>query len=163
MYVTLRPYLNYFLERISAHFTLVLFTSATQEYADEIRELIDPDGKYIKAVLSRKHCAETTNKVDHVHKKLAKDLSIIQNVEVERIFIVDDSISNFVNHLAHGVPIIPFVGDPQDEELKVLSEYLCRLAGVEDPCRFNSDYFSLHRLKHKEDILTGFVAWLSKF
>lgn len=42
---------------------IVLFTSATQEYADEVREIIDPDGAYIKAVFSRKHCFELTNKV----------------------------------------------------------------------------------------------------
>ena len=163
MYVTLRPYLNYFLEKMCTHFTIVLFTSATQEYAEEIRDLIDPDGKFIRAVLSRKHCVETANKVDRSHKKLTKDLSVIQNADIERIFIVDDSITNFVNHLAQGIPIIPFVGDSQDEELKTLSEYLCSLARAQDPCRFNSNYFSLHRLKHKEDILTGFVAWLSKF
>lgn len=63
MYVTLRPYLNYFLEKMVNLYHIVLFTSATQEYADEVREIIDPDGAYIKAVFSRKHCFELTNKV----------------------------------------------------------------------------------------------------
>jgi TFIIF-interacting CTD phosphatase-like protein len=63
MFVQLRPYLNHFLERVAPLYTLVLFTSATQAYADEVWELIDPNHKYFAGVFSRKHCVEAKNKV----------------------------------------------------------------------------------------------------
>lgn len=77
------------------------------------------------------------------------------------MFIVDNSTANFVNHLAHGIPIVPFHGEAHDEELKSLSEYLIGLAEKDDPKAANAAYFSLQQLKQSECIQSGFQSLLA--
>lgn len=70
MYVTLRPRLDEFLKSLSQIYTLILFTAATEQYADEIRELIDPLECYFKLVLSRNHCLKSKKNVRDVNISL---------------------------------------------------------------------------------------------
>ena len=77
------------------------------------------------------------------------------------MFIVDNSTANFVNHLAHGIPILPFHGEITDEELKTLSEYLIMLAEKDDPKASNAAFFSLQKLKECEDIQSGLLSLLA--
>lgn len=156
MYVTLRPYLYFFLDRIAPIYNLVLFTSATQEYAEEIRDLIDPERKYFKDVLSRKHCLETKNKVRTANQTLTKNLGIFKDVDLQNILIVDNSTSTFANNLGNGIPIVPFHGDSKDDELKALGDYLVKLSADDAVATSNLAYFNLHRLKHSSDMITGY-------
>ncbi len=77
------------------------------------------------------------------------------------MFIVDNSTANFVNHLANGIPIVPYHGEPNDEELKSLGEYLVGLAEKDDPRSTNEAYFSLHKLKESDSIQAGISSLLS--
>ena len=46
-YVRLRPFLFGFLEEVSQFYELIIFTSATEAYANSVIEAIDHDTKYI--------------------------------------------------------------------------------------------------------------------
>lgn len=75
-----------------------------------------------------------------------KDLRIIENVKLSDMIIIDNSVLSFAYQLENGIPILPFYDNPDDNELKFLSNYLCNIAKVEDlrvenrKC-FRMDYF----------------------
>ena len=71
---------------------------------------------------------------------------MLGDVDLKNVLIVDNSASNFINHLPHGIPILPFDGsDPNDNELPKLAIYLKWLAKSKSSMLAkNSEYFRLH-------------------
>lgn len=55
-YVSLRPGVQAFLQLMSQHFEIVLFTASLRQYASEIRKLIDPTDSLIDSLLCRAEC-----------------------------------------------------------------------------------------------------------
>jgi len=73
------------LEELAHEFEIVLFTLATEGYANKIRKIIDPKDKIISHLLSREH-----NIVDS-NGKLTKDLSILYgNRKPQNMIIIDN-------------------------------------------------------------------------
>ena len=128
-----------FLETLSAHFSLVLFTSATDEYAQEVRDIIDPQGHLFEAVFCRDHCTRSRR------NGLIKDLKIFRLLDPQYTFLVDNSPSAFASNLRNAIPIAPFTGDPSDDELPRLCDYLLQLKDSEFPLTQNHQYFGLER------------------
>lgn len=56
IHVSLRPYVQDCLERLSALYEIVVFTAGVQDYADYILDHIDPDRTIIKKRLYRQDC-----------------------------------------------------------------------------------------------------------
>lgn len=56
VYVSKRPGLDGFLEEISKHFEVVVFTASLPSYANPVIDRIDPEGKYIHHRLFRHSC-----------------------------------------------------------------------------------------------------------
>lgn len=56
-----RPYCYEFLERMSEHFVIYVFTASTPAYATPIIEHLNKKNKTIHGILSRPHCMETRN------------------------------------------------------------------------------------------------------
>lgn len=50
-----RPSCNEFLKNICKYYEVMIFTAATQEYANRVINLIDPNGEYIQHRLYRQH------------------------------------------------------------------------------------------------------------
>ena len=48
---------------MSEHYNIILFTSATEDYAQEIKELIDPKGFFVQQAVSRSHCVFSKKQV----------------------------------------------------------------------------------------------------
>lgn len=61
-----------------------------------------------------------------------KDLRIIENVPLEKVVIIDNSILSFCLQIDNGIPIFPFYYDKSDSELRVLANYLNHLHNVPD-------------------------------
>ena len=56
IYVSKRPGLDEFLEKVSQHFEVIIFTASLPSYANPIIDQIDPNGKYIHHRLFRHSC-----------------------------------------------------------------------------------------------------------
>ncbi len=115
-----------FIKNMSKKYEIIIFTASIQYYADAIINHIDPDNKYISYVLTRKHCMQTKNGF------FIKDLRIIKNRELKNMVIVDNLLHSFGLQIDNGIPILEFIDNDQDQELKYLENYLVRLLKEDD-------------------------------
>ncbi|TNV87330.1 hypothetical protein FGO68_gene2233 [Halteria grandinella] len=141
MYVMMRPYLIRMLTVLRKHYELVLFTAASDQYADIVLQSFEGH-QYFDHILSRKQCL-------HIYQKqvFIKDLSILLGGRVIRdIIIVDNKIESYSSNLENGIPIISYYGEPGDIMLKKLAKYLLRLKDASDVREFILKDFYLQEL-----------------
>ena len=98
-----RPGLDYFLQRMKNLYEIIVFTSATKEYADPIENSIEQNEKYFDARLYRHHTIIYEN-------DFVKDISRIGR-PLDSIIIVDNMPQNFRLQKENGIFIKPFWGD----------------------------------------------------
>lgn len=125
------------LEELAHEFEIVLFTLATEGYANKIRKIIDPKDKIISHLLSREH-----NIVDS-NGKLTKDLSILYgNRKPENMIIIDNK-EEGVLQTGNVVPIPDFTGQKEDQALVLLKDYLMEFKKVKDVrCKIKDDFWN---------------------
>ena len=101
-FVEYRPFLHEFLDRVSIIFELIIFTIATQQYADPIIDSIERKKKYFKARLYRDHCI--------LYKGVyVKDVSLLGR-ELSKVIVIDDRPYNYVLNKENGIAVKPFWG-----------------------------------------------------
>jgi len=116
-----RPFLYEFLEKMMNYYELIIFTSATQDYAEPIIETIEKNGKYFDYVLCRQHTIVVDN-------DFVKDISLIGR-DLKKMIIVDNMPQNFRKQKENGIFIKPFWGeDIYDCALNNLGEILESMA-----------------------------------
>lgn len=124
IYVKFRPYLFEFLQIVSQKFEVVAFTASQKSYADLVLKQIDPNRKLIKHRLYRESCHE-------IKGNYIKDLRVLGR-DLKHVIIVDNSILSFAYQLDNGIPIISWLGDPNDTELNGLAGFLDQILMVDD-------------------------------
>ena len=120
--IQIRPYLYQFLDNIKKYYELVVFTAATQEYADPIINALEQNKKkYFDYRLYRDHTIIIDNDFVKDISKLGRDLS--------KIIIVDNMEQNYKLQKNNGITIRPFWGkDNEDSALIDLLEILIEIA-----------------------------------
>ena len=119
--IKIRPYLYQFLDNIKKYYELVVFTAATQEYADPIINALEQHKKYFDYRLYRVHTIIIDNDFVKDLSKLGRDLS--------RILIVDNMEQNYKLQKNNGITIRPFWGkDNEDSALIDLLDILIKIA-----------------------------------
>ena len=114
-----RPYSIQFLQELSRHFEIVIFTAAMQDYADFILDKLDK-GRRISHRLYRDHTTVHQNVYQKDLSKLGRCLS--------KTIIVDNNALNFRLQPANGIYIKSWYSDPQDEALIKLCPLLIQIA-----------------------------------
>ncbi|KAG9317522.1 NLI interacting factor-like phosphatase [Chiua virens] len=79
-----RPFVDYFLRKVSAWYTLVVFTASMQEYADPVIDWLDAG----RGILARRFFRESCTLLPN--GSYTKDLSIIEQ-DLSRVCLVDNS------------------------------------------------------------------------
>ena len=102
-----RPYLFGFLEEMGHYYELIIWTSATEAYANSLIDAIEYDKKYFDYVLYREHAII-------VGDDFVKDLTRIGR-SLDRIIIIDDMPQNFRLQKENGITIKPFFGNDLDD------------------------------------------------
>ncbi|CAD8149738.1 unnamed protein product [Paramecium pentaurelia] len=135
-----RPFCKEFLKEMSNYYNIYLFTASSELYANAIVNHLDPKRQYINDILCRNNCFETKNGF------FIKDLRIITNRPLKDIVIVDNLPHSFGLQLENGIPILEYLYDSKDEELKYLQNYLIQLSKEEDVRPFNKENLKLFDL-----------------
>ena len=120
-----RPHLRQFLTNISNNFSLGIWSSASDEYVNEIVRHIKPDNVEFIMVWGRSKCSlkrDTTFDTYCFEKRLDKLKK--NGFKLEQILIVDDSPSKSRTNYGNAIHIKEFTGDKSDSELSHLYEYL---------------------------------------
>ena len=143
-----RPGLDYFLLKMKNIYEIIVFTSATQEYADPIENCIEQNEKYFDARLYRQHTIIYEN-------DFVKDISRIGR-PLNSIIIVDNMPQNFRLQKENGIFIKPFWGDDIfDSALFSLADILEKIYHQFDDVRQGIYYF-------KDEILNKVASNFSK-
>ena len=133
-----RPGLLKFLKKIKKFYEVVVFTSGTKEYADQIIDVIESEEKFFDFRLCRDHTLYYNN-------EFIKDLSRIGR-PLDKIIIVDNLPQNFRLQKENGIEIKPFFGDDNnDNALEHLGNILKKIVN-----RFNDSRNGI--LEYKSDI-----------
>ena len=126
--IKIRPFLMEFLAKIKEYYELVVFTAATQEYADPIINALETNGKFFDYRLYRMHTIIIDNDFVKDLSKLGRDLS--------KIIIVDNMEQNYKLQKNNGITIRPFWGkDNEDTALIDLLEILIKIAEKKNGCK----------------------------
>jgi len=126
-----RPGLEQFLLNISQHFTLGVWSSASDEYVEEIVKTITPDAIEWFLIWGRSRCTiKRDYNLDNYYfeKKLEKVKN--KGFKLEQVIIVDDSPEKARSNYGNAVYIKPFEGNREDDELRHLHDYLLTLKEV---------------------------------
>ena len=138
--IKIRPYLMEFLEKIKDYYELVVFTAATQEYADPIINALETNKKYFDYRLYRKHTIIIDNDFVKDLSKLGRDMS--------KTIIVDNMEQNYKLQKSNGITIRPFWGkDNEDTALVDLLDILIKIVNKKMDVRMGLKLF-------KEDIIS---------
>ncbi|EGR33824.1 NLI interacting factor-like phosphatase family protein, putative, partial [Ichthyophthirius multifiliis] len=122
----IRPYCIEFLQQVSKYWDIYVFTASSASYANAIVNYLDSQQEYIHQVLTRQNCMETKNGF------FIKDLRIIKDIDLQKAVIVDNLAHSFGLQIDNGIPILEWLNDKNDVELKFLIGYLIEAAQAED-------------------------------
>ena len=120
----IRPYLKDLIGSLSKVANVVIYSAAESQYVHEVlHDIIDLIPR-VNFYYTRKHCTLNSG----IYLKTSK----ITNFHKKNIVIIDDNIGNWPKDLDNIIPILPFFGDPGDEELRKLKYYLLSLVLLPD-------------------------------
>ena len=144
----IRPGINDFLEQVGKYYELIVFTTATQDYADLLIDAVEEDKIYFDHRLYREHAVIIDN-------DFVKDLTRIGR-PLDKILIVDNMPQNFKLQKENGIMIKAFWGeDNYDTALIDLIPILVNIAKEGGDIRKGLE-------KYKDEILKKVSSCISK-
>jgi Dullard-like phosphatase family protein len=141
--LNVRPYIHEALSEIMQHYILIMYTASQKVYADAVLKIIDPDDKYFVKKLYRNNCIKAKMENENI---FIKDLRVFSGVELKNIIIIDNSVLSFCFQMDNGIPILPFYDNTNDQELKVLVNYLKHLKNCESIQEENKKVMNLNAI-----------------
>lgn len=139
-----RPFLDDFLQEIKDDFLLAIWSSADDEYVNEITKKIIPKEIQLEFIWGRSKCTYQRNhqigeygyyddhsQSDYHYIKPLKKLKK-KGYDLNRILIVDDSPHKSKDNYGNAIYPKKFTGDHNDSELRKLSKYLKQLKHKEN-------------------------------
>ena len=83
VYVKERPHLRTFLKKVAEMFEVVVFTASQSIYAEQLLDILDPDGKLISGRAYRESCIFSDG-------SYTKDLTVL-GLDLAKVVIIDNS------------------------------------------------------------------------
>jgi len=118
----LRPGCRKFLKEMALYYEIVVFTAATEDYADWAINILDND-KLIRHRLYRKHTLPNEGTYIKDLNRLGRDLS--------KVIVVDNVAANFRLQTENGIMIRTWTGDQEDKAFDELMPVLLQIAKSE--------------------------------
>jgi CTD small phosphatase-like protein 2 len=137
--VIIRPYALELLKELSKLYEIVIFTAVEKCYADAILDLLDPEKKYISYRIYRENCIIK-------ERGASKDLRIFKNRDLDKMIIVDNTISCFADHLSNGIHVPTYYGQKEDNSLEKVLNLLKEIASCSNVQRALDERVGLREL-----------------
>jgi len=128
-----RPFLRQFLNDIARHFVIGIWSSAGDEYVNEIVKNIMPVTVEPVIIWGRSKCSlkrDPTYDTYFYEKRLSKLKN--KGFKLEQILIIDDSPEKARTNYGNAIYIREFSGDRDDCELQFLYHYLLTFKMVDN-------------------------------
>lgn len=128
-----RPHLDTFLAFCAEHFQVGIWTTAGANFADIVAANILREDYPLQFLWSRKRCtrAYDSELTEHYYVKNLAKLKR-KGYKLEHVIMVDDTPRKLERNYGNLVQIKEWFGDPRDQELLRLMNYLMNLKEVED-------------------------------
>lgn len=141
-FVYKRPGLAKFLDFVSTYFDVAIWTSSTEDYAQEIVKNIIPENYSLNFIYGRTKCT-LTYLFEHYEYVYIKNLSKLKrlNYSLERILIIDDSPEKIRKNYGNHICVAPFTGSKEDQELFLLVKYLDKIKTIKDVRRLEKRWW----------------------
>lgn len=138
-----RPYLGVFLNDLRENYDVAVWSSASDDYVEEIVRAIFPMGYPLQFVWGRSRCTykpnyDKFNELGYVdpytHFNYLKKLEKIKGWSTlrERTLIIDDTPEKSKNNYGNAIYTEEFTGDANDSELLLLIKYLSSIKDVQN-------------------------------
>jgi RNA polymerase II subunit A small phosphatase-like protein len=138
-----RPFLDQFIRFCSGNFRLAIWSSASDDYVEEVVKRIIPDDIKLDFVWGRSKCTysfdvsgiETDGYVDYAnHYNYIKALKKLKKkgYNLKKVLIVDDTPFKCKRNYGNAIYPKGFLGSESDDELNKLTVYLGLLKDVEN-------------------------------
>lgn len=122
-----RPGVDHFLEVMSQHYEVVIFTASMSVYADAVLDVLDPKG-FCTSRLYREHCTLLQDERGPIY---TKDLSMIGRGAKDSI-LIDNSPDAYMYQPEQAIPITSWYNDIEDKELIDLIPILIKMSSIPD-------------------------------
>lgn len=134
-----RPHLHYFLTRVNEYFTLAIWSSASDDYVQEVVSRILPKDIQLAFIWGRSRCTPKIDpKVnelgyysDHYwsHHHYIKPLKKVKRIgfDLKQVLIVDDTPRKVANSYGNAIYPKAFMGSASDDHLPKLLQYLKKI------------------------------------
>ncbi|KAK3821619.1 MAG: NLI interacting factor [Benniella sp.] len=136
-YVYKRPHVDYFLQKVSEWYKLVIYTASMAEYADPVIDWLDQNRTLIQRRYFRQSCIISNN--GSPSPTYLKDLTIVER-DLSSVCLLDNSPVSYSLNRENGIPISTWIDNPDDEALLDLLPFL-------DALRFTKDVRSVLALR----------------
>ncbi|XP_071655602.1 CTD small phosphatase-like protein 2 [Patagioenas fasciata] len=140
--VKLRPHVQQFLESLSKTYEIVIFTTAKQDYAKKVLDVLDPKKKLIRHCLSQQDCLCACG-------CYWKDLTCLGR-DLAKTVALDHTIQGVTTQAANWILVPRWWGDPRDKELLRLIPVLEQLGHADDVRPEIQRHFSHCRLPTRD-------------
>ncbi|HPF52203.1 MAG TPA: HAD family hydrolase [Draconibacterium sp.] len=136
-----RPYLDEFLVSVSRHFKLAVWSTASEDYIQQIiSELFPKNISYEFVWGSGKATLRLTKTQNHKTDNSTTDNQYVKRLKkvkqlgftLEKMLIVDDSPDKLIDNYGNAIYIKEFKGDLTDNELLHLEKYLLSLRDLDN-------------------------------
>jgi len=131
-YVYVRPSATRFVEKCFDLFEVAVWTTAVHDYAQRMIDEIFPANVKLEFLWDRSRCSITYD-TEMRAQIYVKDLAKVKKLgwTMDEMLIVDDSPETAQRNFGNLVPVESYYGEPEDDELSRLIEYLPTLASCE--------------------------------
>lgn len=131
-FVYKRPGIENFLNFISENFNFAVWTSSTSDYADGLVKQLFLDQSVLKFVWARDRCVSKID-IESREQYWIKDLKKVKKLgfDLEKILVIDDSPEKLQRNYGNHIPVIPFLGNPKDDELSRLINFLKKIINLD--------------------------------
>lgn len=131
------------LEALKKFYDIYVFSSEIYENVSQLTNNFDPKQEIFSGILSREHCIAINKKI------FIKDLDIFINKSSNDLVLIDSVPLSFALQIENGVPVLPWYGDPNDEEFKYLKPYLLTIKDFMDVKEANRKWLKILDLLSK--------------